>query len=99
MLATRGSSPAQPMKADEIAPVVAPMEAPDRRETRQYLLLLLPALLALGVFFVYPLCGILLRSIYKNGYTLESYRQIVGTSVYLAVIGLTFRPAALVTGI
>ena len=97
MLATRGSSPAQPMKADEIAPVLAPMEAPDRRETRQYLLLLLPALLALGVFFVYPLCGILLRSIYKNGYTLESYRQVARTSVYLMVIALTFRTAAVVT--
>src|SRR5262249_61648441 len=67
--------------------------------TQRYLLLLLPALLALGVFFVYPLFGILLRSVYKNGYTLDSYRQIVGTSVYLAVIGLTFRTAALVTGI
>ena len=85
------------MKADEIAPVVAPMEAADRRETRQYLLLLLPALLALGVFFVYPLCGILLRSVYKNGYTLESYRQVARTSVYLMVIALTFRTAAVVT--
>jgi len=85
------------MKADEIAPVVAPMEAADRRETRQYLLLLLPALLALGVFFVYPLCGILLRSVYQNGYTLESYRQVARTSVYLMVIALTFRTAAVVT--
>src|SRR5438132_1573462 len=40
---------------------------------------------------------ILLRSVYKNGYTLESYRQIVRTSVYLTVIGLTFRTAAVVT--
>ncbi len=46
---------------------------------------------------MYPLFGILLRSVYKNGYTLDSYRQIVGTSVYLAVIGLTFRTAAVVT--
>ena len=97
MLATRGSSPAQPMKADEIAPVVAPMEAADRRETRQYLPLLLPALLALGTFFVYPLYGILLRSVYKNGYTLESYRQVARTSVYLMVIALTFRTAGVVT--
>ncbi len=85
------------MKADEIAPVVAPMEAADRRETRQYLPLLLPALLALGTFFVYPLYGILLRSVYKNGYTLESYRQVARTSVYLMVIALTFRTAAVVT--
>ena len=85
------------MKADEIAPVVAPMEAADRRETRQYLPLLLPALLALGTFFVYPLYGILLRSVYKNGYTLESYRQVARTSVYLMVIALTFRTAGVVT--
>jgi len=97
MLATRASSPERPMKADEIAPVVAPMEAADRRETRQYLPLLLPALLALGTFFVYPLYGILLRSVYKNGYTLESYRQVARTSVYLMVIALTFRTAAVVT--
>src|SRR5262249_59357006 len=69
----------------------------DRRETQRYLLLLLPALLVLGAFFVYPLFGILLRSVYKNGYTLESYRQVAGTSVYLMVIALTFRTAAVVT--
>src|SRR6059036_3960873 len=86
------------MNADGSALVTAPtMVAADRRETRRYLLLLLPALLTLGTFFVYPLFGILLRSVYKNGYTLESYRQIVRTSVYLTVIGLTFRTAAMVT--
>jgi putative spermidine/putrescine transport system permease protein len=85
------------MKADEVVLVAAPAEAADRRETRRYLLLLLPALLTLGAFFVYPLFGILLRSVYKNGYTLESYRQVVRTSVYLMVIALTFRTAAVVT--
>src|SRR5436190_497390 len=94
---TRASSRVRPMKADGISLPTAPTMAADRRETRRYLLLLLPALIALGVFFVYPLFGILLRSVYKNGYTLESYRQIVGTSVYLTVIGLTFRTAAVVT--
>jgi len=85
------------MKAEEIAVVVAPTEAADRHDTRRYLLLLLPALLTLAAFFVYPLLGILLRSVYKSGYTLESYRQVVSTSVYLMVIGLTFRTAAMVT--
>src|SRR2546426_876807 len=94
---TRASSRVRPMKADGISLPTAPTMAADRRETQRYLLLLLPALIALGVFFVYPLFGILLRSVYKNGYTLESYRQIVGTSVYLMVIGLTFRTAAVVT--
>src|SRR5947199_339368 len=97
MRETRASSRVRPMKADGMTLVTAPTMAADRRETRRYLLLLLPALIALGVFFVYPLFGILLRSVYKNGYTLESYRQIVGTSVYLTVIGLTFRTAAVVT--
>ena len=85
------------MKAEEIAVVVAPTEAADRHDTRRYLLLLLPALLTLAALFVYPLLGILLRSVYKSGYTLESYRQVVRTSVYLMVIGLTFRTAAMVT--
>jgi putative spermidine/putrescine transport system permease protein len=85
------------VRTDAIALDAAPTLAAERRETRRHLLLLLPALVVLGAFFVYPLFGILLRSIYKNGYTLESYRQVVRTSVYLTVIGLTFRTAALVT--
>jgi putative spermidine/putrescine transport system permease protein len=85
------------MNADEITLDVAPAVGAEPRESRRHLWLLLPALLVLGAFFVYPLFGILLRSIYKNGYTLESYRQVVRTSVYLTVIGLTFRTAALVT--
>src|SRR5213596_2416642 len=97
MRETRASSRVRPMKADGMTLATAPTMAADRRETRRYLLLLLPALLALGFFFVYPLFGILLRSVYKNGYTLESYRQIVRTSVYLTVIALTFRTAAVVT--
>jgi len=64
---------------------------------RRHVWLLLPVLLILGAFFVYPLFGILLRSVYKNGYTLESYRQVVRTAVYLTVIGKTFEMAALVT--
>ena len=85
------------MNAEEIALDAAPASGVGPRERRRHLWLLLPALLVLGALFVYPLFGILLRSIYKNGYTLESYRQVVRTSVYLTVIGLTFRTAALVT--
>jgi putative spermidine/putrescine transport system permease protein len=85
------------MNAEEIALDAAPASGVEPRERRRHLWLLLPALLVLGALFVYPLFGILLRSIYKNGYTLESYRQVVRTSVYLTVIGLTFRTAALVT--
>jgi ABC-type spermidine/putrescine transport system permease subunit I len=74
-----------------------PAERRERRERRAHLLALLPALLVLAAFFVYPLFGILTRSVYKGGYTLESYRQIVRVPVYLTVVGLTFRTAAIVT--
>ena len=85
------------MNVDRAALLAAPVVAAERREMRRHLLLLLPALFTLAVFFVYPLFGILMRSVYKNGYTLESYRRVFQTSVYLAVIGLTFRTAAVVT--
>jgi putative spermidine/putrescine transport system permease protein len=85
------------MNADDIALPASATAAANRDETRGGGVLLLPALLVLAAFFVYPLFGILLRSVYKNGYTLESYRQIARTSVYLTVIGLTFRTAAVVT--
>jgi ABC-type spermidine/putrescine transport system permease subunit I len=67
------------------------------RDARRHRLALVPALLVLVVLFVYPLLGILHRSVYKTGYTLDFYRQIVRVPVYLTVIGLTFRTAALVT--
>jgi ABC-type spermidine/putrescine transport system permease subunit I len=56
-----------------------------------------PALLVLVVLFVVPLLGILNRSVFKAGYTLQFYRQAFGTPIYLTVIGLTFRTAAVVT--
>jgi ABC-type spermidine/putrescine transport system permease subunit I len=73
------------------------MRDPEAREGRPYLFVLLPALLLLLIFFVYPLWGIAVRSVYKAGYTLESYRQIVRVPVYLQVIGRTFQVSALVT--
>jgi putative spermidine/putrescine transport system permease protein len=85
------------MNADDIALPASATPAASSDEAGGYVLLLLPALLVLAAFFVYPLFGILLRSVYKNGYTLESYRQVARTSVYLTVIGLTFRTAAVVT--
>ena len=73
------------------------MSGAERRETLRYVLLLVPALLLLLVLFVYPLSGIVNRSVYKNGYTLDAYRQIIGVPVYVQVIARTFRTAALVT--
>ena len=76
------------------------MTAPaERRETTRYLLLLLPALLVLAVLFAYPLLGIVNRSVYKNGYTLDSYRQIARVPVYLQVLASTFQTSALVTAV
>ena len=69
----------------------------ERQETLRYLLMLLPALLVLAVLFAYPLLGIVNRSVYKTGYTLDFYRQIFRVPVYLQVLWGTFRVSALVT--
>jgi putative spermidine/putrescine transport system permease protein len=73
--------------------------APERREARRYLLLLVPAVLVLLALFVYPLLGIADRSVYKPrvGYTLDYYAQIWRVPVYLTVIWRTFQTSALVT--
>ena len=73
--------------------------APERREARRYLLLLVPAVLVLLALFVYPLLGIVDRSVYKPrvGYTLDYYAQIWRVPVYLTVIWRTFQTSALVT--
>jgi putative spermidine/putrescine transport system permease protein len=69
----------------------------ERRETLRHLLVLLPALLVLAVLFAYPLLGIVNRSVYKAGYTLDLYRQIFRVPVYLQVLAATFKVSALVT--
>lgn len=73
--------------------------APERRDAVRYLLILLPATVLLLALFVYPLLGLVDRSVYKRGtgYTLEFYGQIWLVPVYLQVIGRTFRISALVT--
>ena len=67
------------------------------RETRRHLLLLLPALLVLALLFAYPLLGIVNRSVYKAGYTLQFYRQIFRIPIYLQVLAATFKVSAVVT--
>ena len=73
--------------------------APERREARRHLVLLVPAIVVLLAFFVYPLLGIAERSIYKPrvGYTLDYYAQIWRVPVYLTVLWRTFQTSALVT--
>jgi ABC-type spermidine/putrescine transport system permease subunit I len=83
------------------APAAAPVAgevAAERRERRRYLLLLAPALVVLAVLFLYPLLGVVARSVtVKGAYTLEFYRQALSEPVYLSVVGLTFRTAFLTT--
>jgi len=69
----------------------------ERRETARYLLLLLPAILVLAALFAYPLFGIVGKSVYKGGYTLDAYRQVFRVPVYLQVLVGTFKTSALVT--
>ena len=85
--------------ADAPVVVVDASLAPERREARRYLALLLPAVLVLLALFVYPLLGIADRSVYKPrvGYTLDYYAQIWRVPVYLTVIWRTFQTSALVT--
>jgi ABC-type spermidine/putrescine transport system permease subunit I len=73
--------------------------ARERRDALRHLLLLLPALLVLLALFVYPLLGLVNRSVYRPraGYTLDYYVQVWRVPVYLQVIGRTFRISALVT--
>ena len=91
-------SPTPVVVADTVAPVDGSL-APERRDAVRYLLILLPAVLVLLALFVYPLLGLVDRSVYKRGegYTLVFYGQIWRVPVYLQVIGRTFRTAALVT--
>jgi putative spermidine/putrescine transport system permease protein len=84
------------MRAATVA-VADASRAPERREALRYLVVLIPAILVLLALFVYPLLGIVHRSVFKAGYTLDFYRQIARTPVYLHVIGRTFQMSALVT--
>src|SRR5260370_41864624 len=66
-------------------------------QTRRNLLPILPVLMARALLFVYPLLGIVNRSVYKAGYTLQFYRQIFRVPVYLQVLAATFKVSAVVT--
>src|SRR5262249_51017522 len=69
----------------------------ERRDRLRHLLALAPALIVLAALFAYPLLGIVARSVYKSGYTLDLYRQIFRVPVYLQVLGATFKVSAIVT--
>ena len=68
------------------------------RRRRLYLLLLLPGVLYLLVFFVYPMAGMLWRSISSpNGVTLRVYGRLLREPVYFKVFVTSFEIAFEVT--
>jgi putative spermidine/putrescine transport system permease protein len=60
-------------------------------------MLLLPALLILGVFFIYPLVGMLAKSFYDPDFTLKHYQMFFNEPAYMQVLWGTFEIAAVVT--
>ena len=71
----------------------------ERREQRGHLFFIAPTLVVLLVLFVYPLAGVLFRSVYAKGFTLAYYHQVATSPVYLRVLLATFEMAAVVTGV
>jgi len=59
--------------------------------------LVLPLLVYLTAFYAYPVAAMMLRSITEPGWTLENFRRLFENPVYLHVLWLTFRVAAIVT--
>src|SRR5476651_1721983 len=58
---------------------------------------LIPALLFLGLFFLAPLIGLLLRGVLEPTPGLENYQQLFANSAYARVLLNTFSVAGLVT--
>lgn len=69
----------------------------EQREQRRYALLLVPVGLFLLLFFVVPIAEILFRSVYSDGFTLANYKELFANTVYIRVIGLTFKMVTVVT--
>jgi putative spermidine/putrescine transport system permease protein len=88
-----------PLAASDAAVPTDTSLAPERRDVVRYVVILLPAIVVLLALFVYPLLGLVDRSVYRPraGYTLEFYSRIWRVPVYLQVIGRTFRISAFVT--
>ena len=62
------------------------------------LLLLLPALLFLAIFFAYPLFDMVMRSFEsETGYTLQHYERFFTRSIYPRILWITVRIALLTT--
>jgi putative spermidine/putrescine transport system permease protein len=76
------------------------LEERQSREGKSHLLLALPALIFLTVFFVYPMLSVFFRSLAgAQGISLEHYAHVVGDPVYLRIFLITVWIAALITAI
>lgn len=74
-----------------------PLHPLERASRNRYRLMLLPAMLLLIVFFVWPLIGMGGRSLFTDRVTLDNYVEIFTDPIYFYVIALTFKMAAMVT--
>lgn len=72
-------------------------DAPRRRRRARGFLPLLPALTLLGIFFVGPVVGLLLRSVLDPNLTVANYAEVFGSTTYIRVFGNTFLVAGIVT--
>ena len=75
----------------------APLHPLERASRNRFRLMLLPALLLLIVFFVWPLIGMGGRSLFTDHVTLANYVEVFTDPIYFYVIALTFKMAAMVT--
>jgi putative spermidine/putrescine transport system permease protein len=62
-----------------------------RRPDAMWLLVLVPAILFLVAFFLYPLMKVLLQSVFIPRFSLANYQKILGESTYLYLIWNTIR--------
>ncbi|MHA6642753.1 ABC transporter permease [Mesorhizobium sp. A623] len=69
----------------------------DRRNRHRYIALLIPAIFAMIVLFVWPLLAMAGRSFYIDSITFHNYALILSDPIYMVVIGITFRMAIIVT--
>ena len=63
----------------------------------RHTILLGPMVVYLGIFFVYPLSGSLIESLFDPGFTLEYYLMMVKHPVYLRVFWNTLEISTAVT--
>lgn len=63
----------------------------------RHILYILPAILFLSLFFLYPIFDMLRRSVFDPEFTIEHYVRVFREPVYLHVMWITFKIAAIVT--